>query len=291
MSQRSSTPRLLVRSFAVFYGYGPIPTLDGYDLAIVEAAGWREGDLRALRAQGKRTLAYLSTLEATEAMIREAGLVEEDFLKLDGRPWFLEGPRTYVCDPRSPRWQAYLEDKVVALGRAGWTGFLLDGLGDIEHEKVARETGWLIPAAADLVRRIRNWARNGILVMNNGIWLLLPLVAPYLDGVVWETVGLDGRYGEPWVMATVDRLAGVVRQHGVTPFLLTVVGPGSEDRSAVPHDGSRDPVPEEARLAALERFARRYGLVLYAAPADYALGIRSRQGKIVAGGQYWGQTT
>lgn len=258
-----------------------MPGLDGYDLAALEPAGWRVSDMRALKASGTRVLAYLSTLEASATMVREAGLTEADFLRRDGRPWRQEQPDTMVCDPRSARWQAYLERRVRALRAEGWDGLFLDGLGDIESQHLAAETGVLVPAAADLVRRIRSWVgEDRTVVMNNGIWLVLPLVEPYLDGVVWETGPLDGQLAEPWVLATVDRLLTAARRSGVTPFLLTVIQP----------DGERPTAGRFAKLtsndrgpSAMETFARRHGFVFYAAPADYAVGIRSRHGKIVLG--------
>jgi hypothetical protein len=252
----------------VYYGYGPLPEISSYDIAILEPAGWRREDVQALRGQGVRCIAYLSAMEATRATLNRVGVAERQLLRLGEGPWRREQFDTYVVDPRARTWREYVLREASRLVAEGWDGVFLDNLGDVEDQLVQDRSGWLLPAAADLVRGVRQAVGDRLLLQNNGIFLLLPLVAQLIDGVCWEGSFDPNETTGPWLRMVLEQIATVVRQEGITPMLLGEIG---EDSQAA------------ERLEFLRGMATRYGFLAYAAPMDYAKGIRTLDGTPVAG--------
>jgi hypothetical protein len=257
------------RHYTVYYGYGPLPGLERFDWVILEPAGWLDQDRRRLLAQGPCVLAYLAMLEALPWVARDAGLRDTDYLHLthlDGRIWDKPDLNTRVVDPRSPTWRRYLEDRVRQLRHQGFHGVFLDTLGDVEDQVAAPLTGWLVPHAADLVRMVRSLWPDGLIALNNGIWLLLPLVAPLIDAICWEAPLTDVALRTPWAQAALDLLARTTVGGDRVVLLLTHIPEGD--------------------AAALDRFrglAARLGFIPYAAPADYAQAVRLPTGEVVDG--------
>lgn len=260
--------RLDVRSLAIYYGYGPLEALTGVDMAVLEPAGWRAGDLARLRQQGVHTIAYLSVLEATPWVYREARLSERDTVHLNGRPWRREEWDTVVVDPRSTVWRAYLERCLENLYRQGWEGVFLDGLGDVEDPQAEGLAPWLVPAAADLVRFVRRQSGERVVIQNNGLWMVLPLVAEDIDAIAWEGRLTAKVLSEPWALATQERLVWAQNLSGVQPILIAEIP-----------DGPEAPV----RIRELAEVCHRFAFLLYAAPFDYAQGIRTPDGRVVRG--------
>ncbi len=261
-------PRLRGRTFVVYYGYGPLPEISSYDIAILEPAGWRREDVQALRSQGVRCIAYLSAMEATRATLNRVGVAERQLLRLGEGPWRREQFDTYVVDPRARTWREYVLREASRLVAEGWDGVFLDNLGDVEDQLVQDRSGWLLPAAADLVRGVRQAVGDRLLLQNNGIFLLLPLVAQLIDGVCWEGSFDPDETTGPWLRMVLEQIAKVVRQEGITPMLL----------SEIPDDAAAAP-----RLQMLDGLSRRYGFLSYAAPLDYARGVRTVDGRVALG--------
>lgn len=255
-----------VRRPVVYYGYGPLVGLEQFDLAILEPQGWRAADLARLRGQGVTTLAYVSALEVPPSIKRQAGLRDDDLLKSGSGPWYKEALGNWVADPRSRAWRQYLAAHLETLGRSGWQGIFLDTLGDVEDLAVQQETDWLLPAAAELVRLARAAFPGGSVVMNNGLWLLLPLVEDQLDAVAWEaTLSLED-LKQPWAQVTLETLLRIRHHADVHCLLLSHVptGPNAKTQMAVMHS-----------------LTRRFGFLSYAAPADYAQAIRLPDGQVM----------
>jgi hypothetical protein len=254
------------RNFGIFYGYGPLDGLGQFDWLILEPAGWRPHDLAQLRQQGPLTLAYVSCLEVLPWVAEEAGLEPRDFLSVSGRLWEKPELSTRVADPRSPRWRAHLTRRFTRLREEGYHGVFLDTLGDIEDEAVRDQTGWLVPAAAELVVLARRSFPDGLVAMNNGLWLLLPVAAPYLDAVCWEAPLTAEILREPWAQAALDLVARHTVDGRMMGLLLSHISPGNPDA-----------------LQAFRQLGSGLGLLTYAAPADYAEAVRLPDGTIRQG--------
>lgn len=257
--------RAIPQAFVVYYGRGPLPGVDCFPLAILEPRGWSTADLADLRTRGVATLAYCSGLEASEEIYREAGLGTADVLRCQGQPWHKAQWGTWVVDPRSARWRAFVLARVTALMRAGWQGVFVDTLGDIEDVAVAEHRAWLAPAAAELVYKIRTTLGGARLVQNHGLHLLFPLVAQHLDGICWEAPPLSAFGHSDWADQTLERVLTVGWRNDMMVLLL--------DRA--PSDAFGETV-----AAALSGFAARHGCIAYTAPDDYHLGIRLPDGRV-----------
>ncbi len=266
--RRSGKGRILdPRSFVVYYGYGPLAGIEGFDLALLAPTGWSAGDLAALKGFGVTAIAYLSVLEATDAAYRQAGLGPDDLLRVEGRPWRRQEFGTWVVHPRSERWRSHLARSAGALMAAGWDGLFLDTVGDVEDAALQGEVGWLLPAVAELVHHVRLAAPSAWIVQNNGVWLLLPLVVNDIDGVCWET-SVEMAASGPFAEAALRSLTLAKNRYRIAPLLL----------------GSVDSGPDEGPATrVLHDLARRFGFRCYIAPGTYTAAVRLPDGRILPG--------
>jgi hypothetical protein len=130
-----------------------------------------------MQAQGTTLLAYLSMLEVPD----ETSAV----LRIDGVPQQNRAWGNWILDPRHPETERRVLAAAAALRHDGWDGIFLDTLGILESPALLTDLE-LVPAAARLVAAIAAGWPGGVLVQNWGLGLLLPLTAPYLQGVCWE---------------------------------------------------------------------------------------------------------
>jgi hypothetical protein len=263
----SKRVRLMGRSFVVYYGKGPVAGLENFDIAILEPQGWTTPHLRSLQAERVSTLAYVSVLEVPHWRFAEAGLRDEDFVVIEGRPWIKEPFDNRLARPDSQNWRHYLEGHVNGLYRSGWDGLFLDTLGDVEDEYLLANAGWLVPATADLVRFIaRNFPERPIIV-NNGLWRVVPLIADYIHGVCWEGELTPDILKQPWAQAMIDFLGKTAQQRQWVNMMLTHIAGTS--------------LSAAQRLLRFSEDADRYGFLSYAAPGNYADIIRLRDGRVI----------
>ena len=173
--------------YALYYGPGGPGLLDGYDLAILAPSGWSSEMRGTLQARGASLLAYLTVLE-----IPAGGPPPPHVLRHQGRP--LQNPAwgNWILDPRHPETLRRLLARVAALRTAGWDGLFLDTVADVESPELPLDLqAQLIPSAARLVAEVAASWPSAALVQNWGFGPLLPLTAPYLDGVCWESFPHD----------------------------------------------------------------------------------------------------
>ena len=259
--------RLPGRSYVVYYGRGPLAGIDSYDIAILEPEGWNTPSLRQLQGQSVLTLAYVSALEVPQWRMPRAKLRESDLFYLDNKPWVRDPFGNFLARPDSKAWRAYLQAEVEMLYRVGWDGLFLDTLGDAEDETLLARAGWLLPAAADLTRLIRNTFPSRPIIVNNGLWRVVPLIADYIDGVCWEGDLTPEVLKEPWAQVIIEFLGSATQQRGWVNFMLT-------------HIGGNSLAAAQQRLRFAED-ADRYGFLSYAAPGNYADAILLRDGRVV----------
>ncbi len=259
--------KLRARSYAIYYGFGPLPGLDQFDLVVLEPQGWALADIRRLQSQGVKVLAYVSALEVPP-WFRAVPLSDKDFILVDGKPWVRAPENNRVVRPGSRAWRNYLDQHFPSLYRQGWDGVFLDTLGDIEDSAVAEEADWLAPEAVDLVRLARSYFSDRLVMMNNGLWRLAPLATDHLDGVCWEGTFSRAVLREPWCQAMLDFLGQMTQRLHWVNLMLT----------QIPVTVQSDVLVKE-----FQDLARQFGFLPYAAPGGYHEGIRLRDGRVLDG--------
>ncbi len=259
--------RLTGRSFVVYYGQGPLPGLETYDIAILEPDGWTTPLLRQLQGERVTVLAYVSVLEVPDWRVDRVGLEDEDFVRLKGQKWVKEPFKNQLARPDSENWRRYLTRHVDDLYRGGWDGLFLDTLGDLEDEDLRDRAPWLLPAAADLVRRLRTAFPDRPILVNNGLWRVVPFIADYIDGVCWEGDLTPDILKQPWAQAMIDFLGRAAQERGWVNLMLTHLS-GTSPSSA-------------QQILRFSEDADRYGFLSYVAPGDYAHVIRLRDGRVI----------
>lgn len=261
--------RITGRSFVVYYGRGPLSGVDTYDIAVLEPEGWTTPHHRQLQAAHVMTMAYLSVLEVPPWRAPVSGLRDQDFITVKGKRWVKAPFGNWLARPDSRLWQQYIYRQTESLYRRGWDGLFLDTLGDVEDEQLAEHRGWLVPATAELVQGIRRSFPSRPLMVNNGLWQLVPVIAPYIEGVCWEGDLTPDVLTQPWAQAMIDFLGRASQERGWVNFMLSHI-PGNSLASA-------------QKLLRFQQDADRYGFLSYAAPLDYAEGIRLKDGRVMTG--------
>ena len=161
-------------------------------------------------------------------------------------------------DPRSEHWaRVVLEMAERRLLAKGCDGIFLDTIANVEDPTLPKAmVAQLVPAAAFLIRRIRERFPHALLVQNSGINLLHRFTAPYLDGICWENFPL--KWPEDyWSLNKLNELERLSRKIGLRVLLLARM---------------EDPIPSATLLESLKGLqirASQHGLLFYAAPKDY----------------------
>lgn len=262
------TAKIRARSYAVYYGKGPLSGLETFDMVILEPGGWTTPLLRQLQGQQVTTLAYLSVLEVPLWLHSRIHLEDNDYIHVEGKRWIKKPFDNWLARPDSRTWRLHLSNRLDQLYRQGWDGIFLDTLGDVEDEELGAIAGWLAPATAELIHYIRVRFSDRIMIANNGLWRVVPLVTSYIDGVCWEGDLTPEILKEPWSQAMIDFLGRSSTEHGWVNLMLSQILGASSDA-----------------LKRLQRFyeeADRYGFLSYAAPGNYADAIRLKNGRVVA---------
>jgi hypothetical protein len=166
---------------AFYYGRAvPAELWQAYDQVVVEPA--HAGSLAALGPHRAEPVAYFSIGEVARA---------SELAKDISSRWVLgQNPHwaSWVMDPAHPGYQAHVFGRFEALWKAGYRRFFLDTLDSYQlvarsEDERARAQGSL----AFMVRQMRRRHPECHLLINRG-FELLPAIAPYVHGVVAESL-------------------------------------------------------------------------------------------------------
>lgn len=210
-----------IQSYAVYYGYASDMPPPSTEVMILEPAGQTDESLAALRGRGVILLAYVSVMEAGPHLSLWSELQEGDFLHTDqgerlARPEY----ENYIMDLTSPHWRGLVHFQVgKALADGRYDGVFLDTIGNVEIPGLSSQPHQ-VDAAVSIVKQIRRWFPDTILVQNNGLELLLGETAPYLDGVMWESPPLFKKKSDAWVTAMTRFLDSQMRKHPIRILVL-----------------------------------------------------------------------
>lgn len=206
-----------IRSFALYYGSGGEDALCTYDLAVLAPEGQTPAGLRRIRDAGTRVLAYVSVLEVPWS---PGAPPPPNVLTEAGRSWANQAFANWVLDPRAPDTRTRLLHLAQRLVEQGYDGLFLDTVADVEDFPASPSLGAeLVTAMAWLTASVARVARC-ILVQNRGLHRLLPLTAPYLDGVCWEAFPFRQIGPEPTVHSGIRTVQQLQRSHGLQVLAL-----------------------------------------------------------------------
>ena len=209
-----------IRNFAVHYGRNQIPALRQFDLAIIEPSAHDATDIDVLQSNNTLVLAYVTVMEVGPHHPQWTQLTEDDFIKADGQVLMQSAYGTSILDLTSTRWRGMLFHTVGELMmRRRYDGIFLDTIGDVEMPSVTNPTAQMT-GAVDIVRTLRNWFPDAIMVQNNGLELLVLDTAPYIDGLVCENPPLHLKSADAWNQRIGERLHELEQQYGLKTLLL-----------------------------------------------------------------------
>ena len=240
--------------FAVYYSPKQMEPLSTFDVVIIEPDFYELEDVRTLQHHHTLVVAYVSAMEMNESHPAWFSLWAEDFLRqANGDPVMQPAYDNSILNLASPHWRRRLLHHIgQLLTSRGYDGVLLDTIGDVEMPQIPEP--WVqIDAAAALVREIRTWFPDKLVVQNNGLEMLCARTSPYLDGIIWENPPVGVKESAKWVRAVSERLHQMEREHGVRILVL--------------FDGKEDMKRRE--LLERRRFADAHKFLAYMGPRHY----------------------
>jgi hypothetical protein len=217
-----------IRSLAVYYGKGAEQVLSSFELVVVHPDNLKREAVEYLRSKGTRVLAYVSALEIPRD---PQNPVPVSSLRVGGVPLVQSEFNNWILDPRHERVRARLYGLGEQIADIGFDGIFLDTIGDVEDRRIPPDLrAVLAPAAAHLVAGLSEEVGVGSIVQNWGLYDLLPLTAPYLDGVCWENFPYAKIGPLPALHSGVRRLHMLQEQYGFIVFALNEGLPVGRDR-------------------------------------------------------------
>lgn len=177
-----------INSFFVYYGEAGISKLKGFDLVIVEPKGQCKESIQALKEAGCKVLGYISVTEAALWQIEEYGLIEDDFVKVEGKTAMNAEYGNVIVSLQAIRWREALDEDInYVMTQMGMDGLFFDTVSNLEREGLTpAQANGEMSALVHYMGLIRQRYPEALFVQNNGIVSVLPETAPFLDGLLLE---------------------------------------------------------------------------------------------------------
>lgn len=186
-----AAPRSLAckQPIAFYYGEGRLETLAGYRRAVLQPANYSAHDIGRLEAFGTRTYAYLSLGEDPGPPSRwQRGELN------------VEWGTTYV-QPLHPGWVEVCVRAVERSLALGFSGLFLDTIDIADLFPALR------PDMIALIAKVTEAAKGRNILANRG-FALLPELADYVDGIVFESFSTRWTHASPgYRVLTTEELA------------------------------------------------------------------------------------
>jgi len=207
-------------TYAVYYGKGSLTALTAFDIVIIEPSYYSKDDILAIQQKGTLVLGYVTAMELGEGHLEYNFLKEEDFLYQNGERILQQNYGTYLLNLCSTHWRSMVMKRVGELCvQKGMDGVFIDTIGDVEMDNLPEQSA-LINAAVNLVKEIRKWFPQMIIIQNNGLELLCLQTAPFLDAIIWENPPVDVKESAQWVYKINERLQLLIRTNSIRVFAL-----------------------------------------------------------------------
>jgi hypothetical protein len=183
---------LIPRAFAVgkasvlvCYGRLEPELVKGYDCVIVEQENYTAAEVRVLKAQNQKVLAYISLGEVNENAKHYASLKEQTLGK--NGIW-----NSYYLDLQSKKTVDVLIKHIGEAIDQGYDGFFLDNFDNFgPWGKQSAQKANLVA----LLKKIHEKYPHYTFLQNAGLDLV-PDTAPYIDGIVVESIATDYSFAD-----------------------------------------------------------------------------------------------
>jgi hypothetical protein len=213
---------LSAKDFALYYGYGKVKELSLFDMVIVDPKGLALSELEQLKQNNTVIITYFSVLEVHpwEPIFKELSI--DDFVIVDGEPLLNEAFGTYLVSLQSHKWVNYLLNRMHHNFHVIESdGLFLDTIGDLElHSLPEQWRKQQIHALENILSVAKVLYPNHLFIQNNGLELVAPITAPYIDGICWENPPFTLEESQEWVKVKVDQLCKLKEQYQLRILLL-----------------------------------------------------------------------
>ncbi|GAA4017982.1 hypothetical protein GCM10022631_33490 [Deinococcus rubellus] len=164
-----------IGSYSVYYGNkaADVQKLLNYDLAIVQPSTVNAAQIKMLRDNGTRVVAYM-TIGELDRNNAAAPAVDPSWILGENKNW-----GSKFIDASQPGWQKIVADEAAKLKGQGFDGFFLDTLDTADlYPKIG-------PGLVKIVQDLRAAYPDVVIVQNRG-FALLNQTAPSIDAVMFE---------------------------------------------------------------------------------------------------------
>ena len=190
-----------VSSWALYYGGAAediVQRLSGYDLVVIDANALGEGaraTVAALKGAGCRVIAYLSAVEVASWHRYRDRVDDSWYIRVGGDYWSPWGGSSVswaanrAASLAEPGWRGLLLDLVASEALDyGCDGVFFDTLEDLDFVSLpAEEAARQREGLREFMSALREKYPDALFVANRTLQAALDAVAPFVDGVCWES--------------------------------------------------------------------------------------------------------
>ena len=196
-------PRTLAdaRSWCLYYGASTtdiVERLGGYDLVVIDAkalGGTASNTIARLKSKGCLVAGYLSMFEVARWHRYRSRIPREWYLTVDGKPWSpwagkdVSWDDNLVASFAEPGWREMLVGLVKSeVLDYGCDGVFMDTLEDLDFATLpAAERPRQLEGMRQLLAALDETYPKAFFIANRTLQGTLPVAAPYLDALCWES--------------------------------------------------------------------------------------------------------
>ena len=200
-----SNPLSHVKNFRIFYGTPTVEIIHSIsknDLAIIESVAFSNPDLELLKKSNTTLFGYVSLMELENwnAKLKEH-VVEEDYIKQNGKRLYIEQWDTYIMDIREPHYRDVLLWKIdQMIVKRELDGIFFDTVDDLEYyfssdPQLVKD---MQLAYVTLLEEIEQRYPKLLIIQNRGFQTYKEETHSYIDGVLWEDFQANNPKEQSW---------------------------------------------------------------------------------------------
>ncbi|MEW6181587.1 MAG: endo alpha-1,4 polygalactosaminidase [Bacillota bacterium] len=215
-----------VNSFVVHWGAPTAQQLQDmkkFDLALTEPQSLSDAQLKELQAAGVIVIGYVPTLSVNQQWPPYTGLLNSDYIWVNGQKVVNTSYPDWIMDPRSEHYRQIVSDYVRTVYARGFDGVFLAGISEPENlwKYVSLDSTILtnfiqelLVATGQFVQGIRSINPTKLIIQDNGWLQLIDQTGPSIDGIVWPDYPYEKGASDSWLNAERNQLISSRNQYG-----------------------------------------------------------------------------